>query len=325
MSDPDLAALPPEVRERAARWARLPHPVLLLGERGTGKTTLAKWLHEHSGRSGGFVAYSLTQIPAGLEVGVLAGHARGAFTGAVNQQPGLFARAHRGTLLLDELGRASATVQGVLLDLLMKSEVTPLGGRRAVPVDVRLVAATNADLAGLVADGQFAADLLDRFGHYRMHLPPLRHRRSAILPLVGGHLSRAWQRLGRREAPVLSPEVEQIFLRAPWPGNLREVATLCAYLAGNVDGRITVRDLPEAFLATMSVRAGDLEDDQARIRRVIAESAGNHTLAARRLGMSRATLYRRLNAQRTGEPRRPETEEAVPPPAPAGDDGLDGE
>lgn len=304
MTDFDLDLFPAQVGERISIWAPLPHPVLLVGERGTGKSTLAAHLHRESGRSGSMVEVLIPQLPAGLEAGELLGHTRGSFTGAVGDQHGSFERAHRGTLFLEELGLASRTVQLILLNLLDRNVVTRVGASRGHHVDLRVVAATNIDLEDLVQRGGFAADLLDRFGHYRMLLPPLRERRGVILPLVRRGLEREWRRLGRTDVAELTPPVAQVLMRAPWAGNLRDVQSVCAYLAGNAGQVIRVDDLPPVFLATVGVRAGDLEDDQARIRRVIAESGGNHTLAARRLGMSRATLYRRLGQGSGGSERR---------------------
>lgn len=162
------------------RWAQLRYPILIRGERGTGKSTLASQLHQASGRSGALVQRSLDAIPKGLEVAELVGHCKGAFTTALSDHDGILTQAHRGTAFLDELGRASLEAQSALLGLLDRGRLTPVGGVREVIVDVRVIAATNADLETMVEDGSFLADLLDRFGFYVIVMKPLRDRQPVV-------------------------------------------------------------------------------------------------------------------------------------------------
>lgn len=202
----------------AVRFARSSAPILLLGEPGVGKELLARALHAASGRRGPFEAIDLSAVPRDLVESELFGHVRGAFTGAVGDRPGAFRRADGGTLLLDELGNLDAAVQVKLLRVLQERVVRPVGGERAVPVDVRVLAATNADLAGLVARGTFRLDLLHRLDALTLRLPPLRERPEDVVPLA---LRFAAEAAG---GPVaLDAEAEELLQGWSWPGNIREL------------------------------------------------------------------------------------------------------
>jgi DNA-binding NtrC family response regulator len=279
------------------RWASLRYPILIRGERGTGKSMLAERLHRASGRPGPLINRSLEAIPKGLEIAELLGHCRGAFTTAVADREGILTQANRGTAFLDELGRASLEAQGALLGFLDRGRITPVGGSREVPLDVRLIAATNADLEAMISTGSFLPDLLDRFGYYVIVTQPLRDRRGEILGLAAQFLESESNGIGRASTPRLAPGVERLFLEAPWPGNVRDLVKLCQYLVGNAGEEAGIEDLPPGFLRTLGMRAeSEYEPLAARARRVVAECGGNKTEAARKLGRSRGHLHRILKA-----------------------------
>jgi hypothetical protein len=202
------------VLEQAVRIAPTSLSALLLGEPGVGKELLARAVHQLSGRPGAFVTCDLASVPEDLVDSELFGHRRGAFTGAVGERPGAVRSAERGTLFLDEIGNVSPRVQAKLLRLLQEKRVRPVGEDRDVPVDLRVIAATNADLLAMVDRGEFREDLLQRLSGAVLRLPALRQRKEDV-PL-----------LARAAAGVpleVSPEAMQILTAHPWPGNVREL------------------------------------------------------------------------------------------------------
>ena len=276
------------------RWATLPYPILIRGERGTGKTALASELHRASGRSGLLVNASMAAIPKGLELAELFGHCRGAFTTALADRDGVITQAHRGTVFLDELGRASLEAQSALLGFLDHGRLKPIGSTRELILDVRVIAASNADLAQMVEAGTFLPDLIDRMGYHVIEMKPLRDRRGDILPLTHRILKRESARLGRDRPPVLSPALQRVLLKAPWPGNLRDLVKLCEYLAGSAGDEVAMGDLPEMFCTGGEGRSRADESLAAAARRTVDACGGNKTEAARRLGKSRGHLHRLL-------------------------------
>ena len=175
--------------DEARRLARVPDPLLILGEAGTGKTALARYVHELSGRTGPFVSESVAGIPRYLETATLRGHAKGAFTGALTDRIGLLEGANGGTLFLDEIADASRPLQHLLLRTVESATTRRVGEPRERPLDVRIIAATNADLARLAARGRFRRDLLQRFGYFVLRVPKLSERREDILPLAERFIS----------------------------------------------------------------------------------------------------------------------------------------
>ncbi|MGH7525161.1 MAG: sigma 54-interacting transcriptional regulator [Gemmatimonadales bacterium] len=287
------------ILDQCERYAAIRNPVLILGEPGTGKTLLAEHLHRLSGRPGRLVKESAPHVPEHLEISHLCGHARGTFTGAERDRPGLIEAAHRGTFFLDELGDASVRVQQILRQLLEDGSIRRVGEDRDRPVDVRFIAATNADLEGMVRSGAFRRDLLDRFGFLKIRMPRLADRRDEILPLLDFFFQRETKALGLSERPVLSPAVRACLTAAPWTGNIRELEALSVYLIVHAEpGRpIELVDLPAEFLASM----GDVlqrahEDSRAalRARDALERADGNKSAAARLLGISRTQFYRLL-------------------------------
>ena len=197
-------------------------PVLIIGETGTGKELVARHIHELSGRKGPFVAVNCGAISEQLAESELFGHELGAFTGATMRREGWFEAANGGTLFLDEIGDLPLTLQVKLLRVLQEREVVRLGSRKSIPVDIRLVAATNVDLTDAVSASLFRLDLLYRLNIAQLRLPPLRERPKDILPLAVHFLGLYSQRL-KRSRPEISEAARHALERYSWPGNIREV------------------------------------------------------------------------------------------------------
>jgi sigma-54-specific transcriptional regulator len=197
--------------------------VLVTGETGTGKEVVARYLHDHSARAGGpFLAVNCGALSASLLDSELFGYERGAFTGALAMRPGWFEAANEGTLFLDEVADLPLEGQVKLLRVLQEREVVRVGGRRAAQVDVRLIAATNANLQSAVAAGRFREDLFYRLHVAHVALAPIRDRREDILPLAGSFLSRHASRFGFLDAQLTDMACEKL-VRHDWPGNIREL------------------------------------------------------------------------------------------------------
>ena len=285
---------------RAKRAFEAGIPIILQGETGTGKEVFVRALQRLSSRaSEPFVPVNCAAIPEGLQEAEIFGYEEGAFTGARRKgNPGYIRRAEGGVLFLDEIGDMPLALQAQLLRVLQDGEVTPLGARRAVRVDFRLVAATHHDLQAAVAEGSFRADLYYRLRHMVFYLPPLRKR-----PNLGGILDAMLASLGGEARGVrLTTAARQKLLEHSWPGNLRELSNLLsALLAFAEDGSwIDADSLPQDI---MESREAEPEPEQPQklldvtnelLRQAIQEHGGNMSAAARQLGLHRSTLYRRL-------------------------------
>jgi DNA-binding NtrC family response regulator len=298
------------VLEVVERVARTDATVLVTGETGTGKEVLARLIHGMSPRAGRpLVALNCGAIPEGLVESELFGHAKGAFTGAVEKRSGKFTQADGGTIFLDEIGELPLATQVKLLRVLQDREVTPVGSAESVPVDVRVVAATHRDLEAMAAGGQFRQDLFYRLDVVRIDMPSLRARREDI-PLLAGHfLAIASARLKRNLS--FAPETLEALMRHDWPGNVRELENTVERMAIlSPDDMIAPVHLPPRVQQASPVPAGvvkpslpeegiDLQEALDAIEeRLIAEALrradGNKTLAARLLGLNRTTLIEKL-------------------------------
>src|SRR6185503_15187477 len=273
---------------------------LITGEHGTGKEVVARWLHGASPRaSKSLVTVNVGGLAEGVFESELFGHVKGAFTDAKTDRVGRFEAADGGTMLLDEVGNLSLTQQARLLRVLQAGEFERVGSSKTRQANVRVLAATNADLRSEVAAGRFREDLLFRLNTIEIHLPPLRDRREDILPLVQYFLQRHAARYGKRRAGI-SPEAAQLLRAYDWPGNVRELdhAVERAVLLARLD----TLESADFSLAQPTARAGlsasspmNLEDlERETIRQALARHDGNVSLAAKALGLSRSALYRRL-------------------------------
>ncbi|QDI05609.1 sigma-54-dependent Fis family transcriptional regulator [Xanthomonas cerealis pv. cerealis] len=290
------------VHKRIGLAAASDLPVLVSGETGTGKELVARALHRASARAGAaFVAVNCAAIPAELIESELFGYRKGAFSGAVADRAGLIREADGGTLFLDEIGDMPLPMQAKLLRFLQEGEVSPLGGRGAQKVDVRVVAATHRELAQLVADGRFRSDLRYRLNVVPIELPPLRERGDDIVLLAQHFLED-----GASAARTLSAAAQARLRAYPWPGNVRELRNAmqrCQVLVRMPT--IEAHDLDEvlagdAAAAPAETSALTLPDAIAQLEKQMIQAAlvqaqGNRAEAARRLGIHRQLLYRKLD------------------------------
>jgi two-component system NtrC family response regulator len=291
----DLGA---ELRARAQAMARFALPVLVRGETGSGKELLARSLHDASERAGPFVAVNCAALSSDLAAAEFFGHSRGAFSGAGSAREGLFRAADGGTLLLDEIGDLPLDVQGHLLRALQEGRIRPVGSDREVAFDVRIVSATHVDLEEAVRRGRFRADLLSRLTQLVLCVPPLRARRTEILPLA------------RQFAPELEwgPSSAEALLIWDWPGNVRELRALVrAHAALEGGGPVRARDLAARLPSAARVLKRDPRPERAageqtaverrqQLAGLLQKYEGNVASVARELGKPRAQIYRWMRA-----------------------------
>ena len=285
--------------------------VLIAGESGTGKELVANAIHYNSPRKGeAFIKVSCAALPETLLEAELFGHERGAFTGALKQKKGRFELAHKGTLFLDEIGEITQAVQVKLLRVLQEREFERLGGTETIEVDVRIICATQRDLKKEVQKGNFREDLYYRLNVVPIYLPPLRERKEDIL-LLAEHFLEAFSKQMNKPVIELSNIVKELLLKYDYPGNVRELEnaikraiTLCR------DGEIQPGDLPEdicrmyneGFTIGEEINISEpLSDaisffEKQYIIKVLDETKGNKTLAAKVLGISRKTLWEKCKA-----------------------------
>jgi DNA-binding NtrC family response regulator len=276
--------------------------ILITGESGTGKGLVAQAIHEAGSRMDKpFISINCGAIPENLLESELFGHKKGAFTSAVDDKKGLIPMAHEGTLFLDEIGELSQALQVKLLHVIQTKELTPVGDTRVITVDIRIIAATNADLQQRVKDGRFREDLYYRLNVIEIHMPPLRERRDDIPLLVKHYIGTFSQESGKKINDV-DYEAMKAMMAYDWPGNIRELRNTLERATVLAEGDvITLHDLPDKFrnidvenIATSSLRQAMDDFERDYIVRSLGESKGNKESAAERLGIDLATLYRKI-------------------------------
>ncbi len=271
--------------------------ILVCGESGTGKELMARAIHRASRRPGAFVAVNCVAVMETLTESELFGHERGAFTGAAGRRAGCFVQASHGTLFLDEIGDALPSFQAKLLRVLDQVEFRRVGGQESIRPDVRVVAATNADLEQLVAKGKFRADLYYRLSEVTVQLPPLRDRLSDIPLLAGRMLNDLRRRTGRNLAGI-SQEAMHRLMVYPWPGNVRELQNVLVRAALHCRGRTVQCNHLKGLIWDESGETDDsltLADVERRhIEQVLNATGWNRGRACEILGVSRPTLRRKI-------------------------------
>jgi DNA-binding NtrC family response regulator len=295
------------VFQQIQQLAKVDSSVLIEGETGTGKELVARAIHFSSRRKQKpFIAVNCAGLTDSILGSQLFGHKKGAFTGAIEDQQGVFEAAEGGALLLDEIGGVSPNVQASLLRVLQEREITRLGESKPKKIDVRVLVATHHNLSQDVLNGAFRADLLYRIRVARIQLPPLRERREDIPLLVASFLEHGCAMIGRSVHDV-SSEAMGILMDYMWPGNVRELksAIECALIRCD-SPMMEANDLPPEILEASGLRfSADSQETNEKTRLVSALQSvrGNREAAARLLGISRATLYRRL-AELKSQPDR---------------------
>jgi two-component system, NtrC family, response regulator HydG len=287
----------------ARRIAKVDSTVLITGESGTGKELIAHLVHSESDRAAGpFIAVNCGAITESLLESELFGHARGAFTGAAQDRVGLFEAANGGTLLLDEIGDVSPSMQVKLLRVLQEREIRRVGENKSRLVNVRVMAATNRELAADITEGRFRKDLYYRLNVVQLHVPPLRSRREDILPLARVLLAEAATQY-KRPITGLAPRAADQLLRYEWPGNVRELQNAMERAVALGGAKLVELDeLPEEVrqaVPTPSISGpvrGLDEIEKSYIMAVLDLNGGNQTRTAEQLGIGSATLYRKLKS-----------------------------
>ena len=277
--------------------------VLICGESGCGKELVARAVHEFSrNRDGPFVPLNVAAIPEGLVESYLFGHEKGAYTGAATAREGVFRAAAGGTLFLDEIGDLALPVQAKLLRALEEKEVTPVGADVPMKVDTRIVAATHRNLEGMVEQGEFRQDLLMRLGVVTVHVPPLRQRREDIAPLTRHLIARHCRDAGRRPLDIESSALHTIISYDWHKGNVRELSNVLERAVIMCDeDTIHITDLPLQFEEVQEAGHIGLKPalqafEREYISDALRHAGGDRTVAARILGISLSTLYRRLDS-----------------------------
>ncbi|MCK4301129.1 MAG: sigma-54-dependent Fis family transcriptional regulator [candidate division Zixibacteria bacterium] len=310
-----------KLKKLALRVASSDSTVLIRGESGTGKDLIARAIHHHSPRCGGpFITINCAALPESLLESELFGHKKGAFTGAIKDKEGLFKAADGGTFFLDEVGNTSLAIQVKLLRVLEDKIITPVGGTRPMEVDVRLIAATNADLEEEVKAGRFRADLFYRLNVLPLHIPPLRERQGDTRLLAECFVDKYCGKL-KTAAKSISDDAMAFLTKYHWPGNVRELENTIerAVLLNRTDA-LEVADFPEKLQGPAPVSVVQENDqatptlqhiEKAYIHYILSQTDGKKATAARILGIDTSTLYRKLeryDLKDSASPKSPEGE-----------------
>jgi transcriptional regulator with PAS, ATPase and Fis domain len=269
--------------------------VLITGETGTGKELAARYIHRHSTRhTKPLVTINCAALPDGLLESELFGYERGAFTGAVSSYAGKLKLADGGTVLFDEIGDMSLYAQAKILRLIETKEVYPLGGGRGVPLNIRIIAATNRELERQTAKGEFRQDLYYRLNVARVYLPPLRDRKDDIPTLLDHYVQTYSARTGRGIEGI-SDEAMELLSRYEWPGNVRELMNLVEriFIDPPIE-KIAIADLPQTMRAALLPRQDIVPTERELLLYTLSQTNWNKSKAAERLHWSRMTLYRKI-------------------------------
>lgn len=277
--------------------------VLITGETGTGKELVAELIHKNSARNKRrLVCINCAALPDSLLESELFGHERGAFTGAVAAQQGKLELADEGTIFLDEISEMSLFAQAKILRAIESREIYRVGGRKSIPLSMRIIAATNRDPQGLIAEKKFREDLYFRLNIARIHLPSLRDRKEDI-PLLLEHYVQKMNRLFGRIIEGFTEEVLEYLLYYDWPGNVRELKNLCeAIFINQPSRRITFHDLPELFQRLLKDSESLSKNERDRLLSALHSTKWNVSNTARKLHWSRMTIYRKIEKYQIKKP-----------------------
>ncbi|MFH1594120.1 MAG: sigma-54 dependent transcriptional regulator [Candidatus Omnitrophota bacterium] len=285
--------------------ARNDATILIFGESGTGKEMIARALHSHSARGEKpFIAVNCASIPENLIESELFGHEKGAFTDAVSQKLGMFELANEGTILLDEISDLRLNIQAKLLRVLEEREIRRVGGTKVIKVDVRIISATNVDLASAMREGRFRKDLYYRLDVVPIELPPLRHRKEDI-PLLAKHFLTMYNKAFKKEIKGFTEEAIRRLIEYQWPGNVRELKNIIERLVALTDEDVIAdKDLPfDIFIKTAlakNLRSGGSYKEALRdfekeyIETILEKTNGNKAKTARILGLHRNALFNKV-------------------------------
>lgn len=320
LENSDVVATAPQMRAmliRIERLARADISVLMTGETGTGKTKIARMIHDKSSRSARpFVSVNCASLPEPLLESELFGHMRGSFTGAVESRVGLFEEAHGGTIFLDEVDTLSTSMQAKLLHVFHDREIRRVGSNKGRPIDVRIICASNQDLTQLIKTGAFRADLYFRINGVRLHLPPLRERGNDISLLLTHFLNKHAAQHGKQRVRI-APRAISYILGYPYPGNIRQLESFVEQMVvfADDDGIIDIDALPEELVhpalhgaetprveprtASASMIEAERELIEATLRK--CKRLGE---ASKELGIGRTTLWRKIRQYGIDTPRR---------------------
>ena len=272
-------------------------PVLIIGESGSGKNLVAQAIHKLSRRRDGpFIQMNCASLNEQLLESELFGHKKGSFTGAISDRIGRFEAAHEGTIFLDEIGDMPTTMQVKLLKVIEEKIVERVGEHKPISVNIRLISATNKDVNNLVHSGKFREDLLYRINSIMIKVPPLRDRRDDI-PLISLHYLRKISSVNNKDIRSISSAAMEVLMDFPWPGNVRRLINALEHSAATSKGDvIEIADLPEYLTHEKKTENIETRVDLEEIRSALALFKGNRTLAAKHMGISRVTLWKRMKA-----------------------------